>query len=315
MNPRNYSEAGVDVGRGDRFAAFISRIPSNSISPTIGAFAGGIPFPTAKYRNPVLLGATDGVGTKLLVARRLGDYSTIGIDLVAMCVNDLAVCGADPLFFLDYIACGRLDESKLEQVIAGVVRGCELGGCTLVGGETAEMPDMYGADDIDLAGFATGVAEADRQLPRPQSIKAGHIILGLPSSGVHSNGFSLARKALSEANDAVWRELLTPTRIYVRELAGIRHCIEAAAHITGGGLDGNLSRVLPDGLKAHLTWDWSVPEIFAVIEHAGTIPRKEMRAVFNMGIGIAVVVAEKDAGKIAGLVGEPTIHLGEVVNG
>ncbi|MCK4515850.1 MAG: phosphoribosylformylglycinamidine cyclo-ligase, partial [Spirochaetaceae bacterium] len=254
MNPRNYSEAGVDVGRGDRFAAFISRIPSNSISPTIGAFAGGIPFPTAKYRNPVLLGATDGVGTKLLVARRLGDYSTIGIDLVAMCVNDLAVYGADPLFLLDYIACGRLDEPKLEQIIAGVVRGCELAGCTLAGGETAEMPDMYGADDIDLAGFATGVAEADRQLPLLASIKAGDIVLGLPSTGVHSNGFSLARQALSEADDAVWRELLTPTRIYVRELAGIRHCIRAAAHITGGGLEGNLSRVIPDGLKAHLTW-------------------------------------------------------------
>ncbi len=315
MNPRNYSEAGVDIGGGDRFAAFISRMPSKSISPTIGGFAGGIPFPVEQYRNPVVLGTTDGVGTKLLVARRLGDYSTIGIDLVAMCVNDLAVCGADPLFFLDYIACGKLDQSKLEQVITGVVRGCEIAGCTLAGGETAEMPDVYRADDIDLAGFATGVAEADRQLPHRQSIKAGHVILGLPSTGVHSNGFSLARKALSEADDPVWRELLTPTRIYVRELAEIRHCIEAAAHITGGGLPGNLSRVLPDGLKAHLTWDWSIPEIFGAIEHSGNIPQKEMRAVFNMGIGIAVVVAEEDAGKIAGLVGEPTIHLGEVVNG
>lgn len=315
MTPRSYSEAGVDISGGDRFAAFISRMPSKSISPTIGAFAGGIPFPTERYRKPVVLGATDGVGTKLLVARRLGDYSTIGIDLVAMCVNDLAVCGADPLFFLDYIACGKLNQPRLEQVIGGVVRGCELAGCTLAGGETAEMPDMYGADDIDLAGFATGVAEADHQLPQSESIGIGDVVLGLPSVGVHSNGFSLARKALCETDDAVWRELLTPTRIYVRELARIRHCIKAAAHITGGGLEGNLSRVVPKNLQARLNWDWSVPQIFGVIERSGSIPQPDMRAVFNMGIGIAIVVAEETAGKIADLVGEPTIHLGEVVDG
>ncbi|MBU8913379.1 MAG: phosphoribosylformylglycinamidine cyclo-ligase [Spirochaetales bacterium] len=315
MTPRSYSDAGVDVSGGDRFATFISRLPSKSISPTIGAFAGGIPLPTERYRNPVLLGATDGVGTKLLVARRLGDYSTIGIDLVAMCVNDLAVCGADPLFFLDYIACGKLDQPKLEQIIGGVVRGCELADCTLAGGETAEMPDMYGADDIDLAGFATGVAEADHQLPQSDSIKAGDVILGLSSTGVHSNGFSLARKALFEADDAVWRELLTPTRIYVRELAKVRCCIKAAAHVTGGGLEGNLTRVVPENLQARLTWDWPIPEIFAVIERSGSIPQQEMRAVFNMGIGIAVVVAEETAGKIPDLIGEPVIHLGEVVDG
>ncbi len=315
MNPRSYSEAGVDISRGDRFAAFISRMPSGSVSPTIGAFAGGIPFPAERYRNPVLLGATDGVGTKLLVARRLGDYSTIGIDLVAMCVNDLAVCGADPLFFLDYIACGRLDESKLEQVIGGVVRGCELAGCPLVGGETAEMPDMYEADEIDLAGFATGVAEADRQLPLLASIKAGDVVLGLPSSGMHSNGFSLARKALSEADDALWRELLTPTRIYVRELARIRSRIKAAAHITGGGLQGNISRVVPEGLQVRLNWNWPAPEIFAILGRSGSIAQAEMRAVFNMGIGIAFVLAEEDVGTVADLVGEPTIHLGEVVGG
>lgn len=315
MNSRSYSEAGVDVGRGDRFAAFIARMPSKSISPTIGAFAGGIPLPTERYRNPVLLGATDGVGTKLLVVRRMGDYSTIGIDLVAMCVNDLAVCGADPLFFLDYIACGRVIESRLEEVIGGIARGCELAACTLIGGETAEMPDMYGADDIDLAGFATWIVEADQQLPLSASIKAGDIVRGLPSTGVHSNGFSLARQALSEADDAVWRELLTPTRIYVRELARIRQTIKAAAHITGGGLDGNLSRVIPKGLTARITWDWPVPEIFTIIRHRGSLPQNEMCAVFNMAVGVAIVVAEEFAGEIADIVGEPTIRLGEVVGG
>jgi phosphoribosylformylglycinamidine cyclo-ligase len=315
MNPRTYSEAGVDIGRGDRFARFISRMPSAAISPTIGGFAGGIPFPAHKYQNPILLGATDGVGTKLLVCRRVDDYSTIGIDLVAMCVNDLAVCGADPLFFLDYIACGKLDESRLMQIIGGVVRGCELADCTLAGGETAEMPDMYGPDDIDLAGFAAGAVEADRQLPRIGTIAAGDIILGLPSTGVHANGFSLARNALSEANAGVWRELLVPTRIYVRELAKIRHAIKAAAHITGGGLEGNLARVMPEGLAAHLTWDWAVPGIFSVIADAGKIPVAEMRSVFNMGIGVAIVVAREKADRIAALSGEPPIHLGEVAGG
>jgi len=315
MKARNYSEAGVDVDRGDRFAAFISRMPSKAVSPAIGAFAGGVPLPLDLYRNPVLLGATDGVGTKLLVARRLGDYSTIGIDLVAMCVNDLAVCGADPLFFLDYIACGKLDEAKLEQIIGGVVRGCEIAGCSLAGGETAEMPEMYGSDDLDLAGFATGIVEADRQLPLTDSIRAGDIVLGLSSTGVHSNGFSLARNVLSDADDAVWQKLLTPTRIYVQELAGIRHCIKAAAHITGGGLEGNLSRVFPQNLKPHIAWDWEVPEIFNAIQHTGGISQSEMRAVFNMGIGIAVVADAEGAGKIADLVGEAPIHLGEVIHG
>jgi phosphoribosylformylglycinamidine cyclo-ligase len=315
MNPASYSEAGVDVDGGDRFARFISRIQSKAVSPTIGGFAGGVPFPADRYKKPILLGATDGVGTKLLVARRVGDYSTIGIDLVAMCVNDLAVCGADPLYFLDYIACGKLDETRLQEVISGVVRGCELADCALAGGETAEMPDMYGPDEIDLAGFATGAVEADQQLPRINAVTAGDVILGLPSTGVHSNGFSLARKAVSDADAEVWRELLIPTRIYVRELAKIRQSLKAAAHITGGGLAGNLARVMPGDLTAVLSWDWAPPEIFSVISDAGKIPRAEMRSVFNMGVGIAMVVARENADRISELIGEPVMHLGEVAGG
>jgi len=315
VKPRTYSEAGVDIERGDRFAAFISRIRSSAVSGAIGSFSGGVRFPVERYRAPILLGTTDGVGTKLLVASRLGDHSTIGIDLVAMCVNDLAVCGADPLFFLDYIACGRVNETVLESVVQGIVTGCEQAGCTLVGGETAEMPDMYAPDEIDLAGFATGAVEEDRQLPKTDSMAAGDLVLGLASSGVHSNGFSLARTALVDAGDDVWKELLTPTRIYVRELAAIRHLVKAAAHITGGGIEGNLARVIPRDHALRLSWDWSVPAIFRDIAVAGSIEQAEMRAVFNMGIGIALVAAPENAQAIDEALGQPAVRMGTLVHG
>jgi phosphoribosylformylglycinamidine cyclo-ligase len=240
---------------------------------------------------------TDGTGTKLLVAKKLGRYDTIGIDLVAMNVNDLLVCGARPVVFLDYIACGRIDETRMHDIMRGIVRGCELAGCSLGGGETAEMPDLYGADDFDLAGFAVGLAEKNGVLPRKTDIRAGDEILGIPSSGIHSNGLSLARKVIPESDVKAWEELLTPTLIYAREMAVLLATgkILAAAHITGGGLAGNLQRVIPSTLAPRYTFDWPVPAIFEKIQTLGGIPAKEMRSVFNLGIGIAVVAHPPDA--------------------
>ncbi len=281
----------------------------------LGGFAGGLEIDLTRYRHPVLLSTTDGVGTKLLVAQRLADYTTVGIDLVAMCVNDLAVCGADPLIFLDYIACGRINDDMLRQVMLGIVAGCEQAGCTLSGGETAELPDMYGADDIDLAGFAVGIAERDDRLPRTATIAPGDRVVGLASSGIHSNGLSLARRAIDCEDETAWRTLLTPTRIYVEQLRRARHLIKAAAHVTGGGLEGNLARVLPDGASLSLHWEWEPPAVFDTIQRNGQIETDEMRRVFNMGVGIALIVGADDLDRLAELVGEPLIDLGSVVRG
>ena len=290
MKKVSYRDSGVDIERGDRFASFIGSIKSPAIPETLGGFAGGIPLDVSGYQEPVLLTATDGVGTKLMVAAALETYDTVGIDLVAMCVNDLLVCGARPLLFLDYIACGTVDESILRPVMAGIVRGCELAECVLAGGETAEMPDMYGPRDIDLAGFAVGLVERGRQLPQSERIKRGDVILGVPSSGLHSNGFSLAREVLPRNR---WPEALTPTRIYSQEMKLFSRlpAVNAAAHITGGGLEGNIRRVLPAQLRPQLSWDWQVPEIFRDVARGG-VDRAEMRRVFNMGIGLALVIEE-----------------------
>jgi phosphoribosylformylglycinamidine cyclo-ligase len=239
---------------------------------------------------------TDGTGTKLLVARKLGRYDTIGIDLVAMNVNDLLVCGARPVVFLDYIACGRIDETRMHDIMRGIVRGCELAGCSLGGGETAEMPDLYGADDFDLAGFAVGIAEKGTVLPRKSEVRAGDLILGLPSSGIHSNGLSLARKLLPESDVDGWNAMLVPTRIYAVETQALISSgkVLAAAHITGGGLFGNLQRVIPQTLRPRFTFDWPVPSIFSKIQAAGGVADEEMRSVFNLGIGIAMIAHPSD---------------------
>ncbi len=289
----DYRSAGVDIEKGDRFARFIASLRSPAVSSSIGGFSGGIPLDVSRYKHPLLLSTTDGVGTKLLVAKRLRKYDTIGIDLVAMNVNDLAVCGAQPLTFLDYIACGHLNESLLEDVIRGIVAGCEQAGCTLVGGETAEMPDLYEENDIDLAGFCVGLVEKDEVLPRLQDMQEGDLIYALPSSGIHSNGLSLARKALEKAPDSIWEELLIPTRIYVSELMLLSRSglLLGAAHITGGGLEGNVLRVLPKTLRPRFFWDWEVPPIFRTIQQEGNIHPEEMRRVFNMGVGIAMIVS------------------------
>ncbi|MFW6363672.1 MAG: phosphoribosylformylglycinamidine cyclo-ligase, partial [Spirochaeta sp.] len=275
---------------------FIANQGSKAVSREIGGFAGGIPIDVSRYKEPVMLSTTDGVGTKLLIAKQLKQYDTVGIDLVAMCVNDLAASGADPLSFLDYIACGSIQDTILQPVIRGIIAGCEQAGCTLVGGETAEMPDMYEHDDIDLAGFAVGIADKSEILPRT-TIQAGDIVFGLPSTGVHSNGLSLARKAIPVDRTDLRRELLIPTKIYVKEVAALRKSgiLQAAAHITGGGLVSNVERVLPAGLTVQASFDWSIPSIFSEIQRHGSIDDTEMRKVFNLGIGMALIVQKSDA--------------------
>lgn len=296
----SYQQAGVDIEKGDRFARFIASIPSKAVSGAIGGFAGGVEIDTARFRHPVLFSCTDGVGTKLLVAQKLQRFDTLGIDLVAMSVNDLIVCGVEPVSFLDYIACGRLNESLLHEIIQGVVAGCEQGECVLAGGETAEMPDVYSEEDFDLAGFCVGVADKEKVLPRSEAIRVGDPILGIPSSGIHSNGLSLARKVLRDAPPSVWETLLTPTVIYVKPLKALlaTGALHAAAHITGGGLAANFSRVLPPGLSASFFWDWDAPEIFNRIQTTGKIETDEMRRVFNMGIGIALTCSESDVASL-----------------
>jgi phosphoribosylformylglycinamidine cyclo-ligase len=312
---KSYSEAGVDIDRGERFVQFIKSIRSKAVDTGIGGFSAALPIDTLGFTSPVLMTTTDGTGTKLLVAQKLGRFDTIGIDLVAMNVNDLLVCGARPVVFLDYIACGRIDETRMHDIMRGIVRGCELAGCSLGGGETAEMPDLYGADDFDLAGFAVGLAEKDAVLPRKADIRAGDAILGIPSSGIHSNGLSLARKVIPETDVKSWEDLLTPTLIYAREMSMLNGTgkVLAAAHVTGGGLAGNLQRVIPDALAPRFTFDWPVPPIFGRIQDLGGIPEKEMRSVFNLGIGIALVAhggdvaALKDAAREAGF---PLLSIG-----
>ncbi len=320
MSGLDYEKAGVSIRKGDDFARFIKGIPSKAVSTGIGGFAGGAALDLRGYREPVLLSTTDGVGTKLLVAKKLGRYDTIGIDLVAMSVNDLVVCGARPIQFLDYIACGKIDEGVLHSVIEGVVAGCEQAGCELTGGETAEMPDVYEADDLDLAGFSVGIVEKNKMLPRLDRMEAGDIILGMPSTGVHSNGYSLARKAVDPEDRAVWQELLVPTKIYVRELLELISTgrVLGAAHITGSGLSGNVERVVPRDLRANFSWDWAVPPIFAKIQSGGKISDDEMRSVFNMGIGMAVIAKREEADGLVDIAASKGIALlwaGELVRG
>ena len=321
MPVKSYEEAGVSIDKGDKFASFIGSLKSKAVSRSIGGFAGGIAIDTKKYKNPIMLSTTDGVGTKLMIAQELGIYDTVGIDLVAMSVNDLIVCGAAPQTFLDYIACGKIHEEVLHQIIKGVVDGCEQAECTLAGGETAEMPDVYGSDDFDLAGFAVGIVDRDKMLPRKKNIKKGDIILGLPSAGIHSNGLSLARKVIDKKDKAGRRELLKPTKIYVKELKKLiaKDNIEAAAHITGGGLTGNLIRTLPKTVKPVFdTSAWEVPEIFKKIQKNGGIDPVEMERVFNMGIGIAMVVKKNNVDDVLSFAKRSKIAIrviGEIVNG
>ncbi len=310
----SYKEAGVDIEKGDRFASFIGSIQSKAVSNSIGGFAGGVEIDTTRFKSPVLFSCTDGVGTKLLVAQKLKKYDTLGIDLVAMSVNDLIVCGVEPVSFLDYIACGTLNEDVLQDVIKGIVDGCEQSECILAGGETAEMPDLYAIDDFDLAGFCVGVADKKSVLPFKDKIKAGDVVLGIPSSGIHSNGLSLARKVLEGASNDVWEKLLTPTVIYVKQLKALLKAgtINAAAHITGGGLEANFARVLTEGLNAEFSWDWDVPEIFEIIQKTGNVETAEMRKVFNMGIGIALTCPAESADELIAIAKQNNFDLFQI---
>ncbi|HUL26714.1 MAG TPA: phosphoribosylformylglycinamidine cyclo-ligase [Streptosporangiaceae bacterium] len=321
MNPRgsSYAGAGVDIDAGDRAVALMKAAVERAGRPEvvggIGGFAGLFDASRlASYRRPLLATSTDGVGTKVVIAQRLGRYDTVGIDLVAMVVDDLVSCGAEPLFMTDYVVFGKLDPRRAAAVVAGVAEGCQRAGCALIGGETAEHPGHLGPDDFDLAGAATGVVEADALLG-PHRVRAGDAVLGLASSGLHANGYSLARQVLEatglaldaeppELGAPVGEELLTPSAIYARDcLALAAGCdVHAFAHITGGGLAGNLARVLPPGTGAVLERaSWRPPPVFGLLAARGGIAAAEMERVFNMGVGMAAVVAAGEAGRALGM--------------
>jgi phosphoribosylformylglycinamidine cyclo-ligase len=304
--PLTYKDAGVDIDAGnklvERIGPMVARTRRPEVLAGLGGFGGLFALQPGKYREPVLVSGTDGVGTKLLLAQKLGIHDTIGIDLVAMCVNDVLVQGAEPLFFLDYFACGHLDVDVASAVVSGIAEGCRRAGAALIGGETAEMPDMYTAGEYDLAGFCVGVVERGRLIDGSK-IVAGDAIIGIASDGPHSNGYSLIRKVLEIAENpdidgvAADRALMQPTRIYVKPLLSLmtRLTAKGMAHITGGGLTENLPRILPDGLQAEIdTASWKRPPVFDWLAVTGRITADEMRRTFNCGVGMAVVVAEHD---------------------
>ena len=296
-----YRQAGVDIDAGDalidRIAPRAAATRRRGVMGGLGGFGGLFSLTDAgPYVDPVLVSGTDGVGTKLKIAFHLGRHHTVGIDLVAMCVNDVLTCGAEPLFFLDYFATSKLDVAQADAVIAGIAEGCRQAGCALLGGETAELPGFYADGEYDLAGFVVGVVERSELLDG-SGIAEGDVVLGVASSGLHSNGYSLARKVLPYATDAALAdELLVPTRIYAKACAALRKLkiVKGLAHITGGGLPGNLPRIFPAGLGARLDRDaWPVPPIFQRMAEAGPIETDEMFRTFNMGVGLCVVVAEE----------------------
>lgn len=298
-----YAGSGVSIEAGDALASRLSRI-----NPAIGGFSGAFPLELSGVREPVLVASTDGVGTKLLLAQKLKNLGTIGIDLVAMVVNDLLVCGARPLFFLDYYATAKLADAESGAVLEGIVAGCEQAGIPLIGGETAEMPGMYAPGTFDLAGFSVGLADK-AALVDGSRVRPGDVLLGLASSGIHSNGYSLVRQVISESKlplggkPAGWDEnlgdvLLRPTRIYVKAVAQLMKRVRptAMAHITGGGIAGNLVRVLPEGCRACIdAGTWTPPPVFGLLQEAGGIAHGEMARVFNMGIGYIITVRPGDA--------------------
>ncbi len=301
MSQISYKEAGVDIDAGNSFVENIKPLVKSTVVPGvlggIGSFAGAFELPQG-YREPVMLAATDGVGTKLKLAIDSGIHGTVGIDLVAMCVNDLICNFGTPSFFLDYYATGKLDVAAATSVVSGIAEGCRQAECALIGGETAEMPGMYHSDDYDLAGFAVGIGEKS-ELDRTGKVAAGDVLIALPSSGLHSNGFSLARKVLLEKMGMKFEDefegkplietLLTPTRIYVKTFKALKDKIQALAHITGGGIVENLPRVLPEGLRAVI--DESSIRVLPIFELIGRhVERSEMFRAFNMGVGMILVV-------------------------
>jgi len=298
MKQLTYKSSGVDIDAGNAFVRMIARsVKSTAISgvmTTRGGFGGLFSLNQSDYQDPVLVSSTDGVGTKLLIAQASGIHDTVGIDLVAMNVNDILCVGAKPLFFLDYIACGKLNKEILVQVVKGIARGCRQSGCALIGGETAEMPDMYRPDEYDLAGFAVGVVDRGRMIDGAR-MEPGDCVIGFPSSGIHSNGYSLVRKVFSKAQQAERvKEILAPTKIYVREMLPLiqNFDVKGIAHITGGAYYEKMTKILPEGLGfAVEEGSWPIPEIFLEIQRSGGVPKEDMYKTFNMGIGMIAVVS------------------------
>lgn len=318
----SYADSGVDIDVGNAFVRAIAPLAAKTrrkgADAALGGFGGIFDIGALGYRDPLLVAANDGVGTKLKIAIETGRHSTIGIDLVAMCVNDLIVQGAEPLFFLDYLATARLDIETGARIVEGIAEGCRQAGCALLGGETAEMPGMYSGDDYDLAGFSVGAVERDQLLPRPD-IAAGDVLLALGSSGLHSNGFSLVRRIVESSSAALDAPapfdpstdlvdaLLAPTQIYVQPLLKSQRqtgAIKAMAHITGGGLPENLPRVLPDGCRAVIDGaSWTPPAVFQWLRQSGNVDPHEMARTFNCGVGMVVVTAPDAAAELISLLG------------
>jgi len=328
-SPLSYKDAGVDIAAGDalveRIKPLARKTMREGVLGGIGGFGALFEVPK-RYREPVLVSGTDGVGTKLKLAFEWNMHDTVGIDLVAMSVNDVLVQGAEPLFFLDYFACGKLDVDTAAAVVGGIARGCELSGCALIGGETAEMPGMYPAGEYDLAGFAVGAVEKSKILTGA-TVQPGDIVLGLASSGAHSNGFSLVRKCIERAAGSLpatldgkpFREaVMTPTRLYVKNVLAVlaQHPVKALAHITGGGLLENIPRVLPDGCAARLkAGSWPQSELFAWLQRTAGIADDEMNRTFNNGIGMVVVVPAAAAAPTAAMLrqqGETVYEIGTI---
>lgn len=332
----SYAAAGVDIEAGDRAVELMKSKVARSRRPEVvddaSGFAGLFDVSALlKFRRPLLATSTDGVGTKVMLAAQLGKHDTIGIDLVGMVVDDLVVCGAEPLFMTDYIACGKVVPERIAEIVGGVAEGCRQAGCALVGGETAEHPGAMGPDDYDLAGAGTGVVEAD-ELLGPDRVRAGDVVLAMASSGVHSNGYSLVRHIIKtaglslesqipELSRTLGEELLEPTRIYSLDcLALTRHVpVRAYAHITGGGLTANLARSLPGSVDAVLDrGSWTPPAIFSVLGEAGKVAQAELDKTFNLGVGMAAIVPADDADRALELLetrGVPSWVLGEIVPG
>ena len=325
---KKYEESGVSLEAGYKSVELIkkhvARTKNLGMMSAIGGFGGAFDLSSYNFKNPVLISGTDGVGTKLKLAFELDIHNTIGIDVVAMCVNDILAQGAQPLFFLDYLAVGKNYPEQVEQIVEGVAEGCVQAGCAIVGGETAEMAGFYDDGEYDIAGFSVGAAEKE-DLLSPENTKAGQVVIGLPSTGVHSNGFSLVRKIIHDNNisldekfgdSTIGKTLLTPTKIYVKEVLKVLKEVKVAgiAHITGGGFHENLPRCLKEGLGMKINKDsYKVPEIFKYLQEKGNIDEAEMYNIFNMGVGMALVVNKEDAEKTLSLLDDAFV-LGEVVN-
>ncbi len=331
--PITYRDAGVDIDAGDDLVERIKPAVKRSMRPEVlgglGGFGALVEVPLDRYRRPVMVAGTDGVGTKLRLAIETGRHDTIGIDLVAMCANDVVVQGAEPIFFLDYYATGRLQVPVAERVIKGIVEGCLQAGCALVGGETAEMPGMYDGDDYDLAGFCVGLVEKDSIIDGTKT-RAGDAIIGLASSGPHSNGYSLIRRLIKAGGagpatmldgESLYDLLIAPTRIYVKSVLALlaEVPVHAIAHVTGGGPTGNIPRVLPEGLEAVIEErNWHRPAVFDWLQRAGNVERDEMHRTFNCGLGMTVCVAATDADRALDILrgrGETATLVGEVRRG